>query len=107
MSSGERPIGAAKGKQPTTEALCQPHPPCIPIQATTNPLVVEGCNGLQPARGHNFFTPQSCKLKRFRICGELKNAALAEFFCPPPPSSSREFPFPLYSPTEVPTPPSV
>ena len=24
MSSGERPIGAAKGKQPNTEALCQP-----------------------------------------------------------------------------------
>ena len=27
MSSGERPIGAAKGKQPDTEALCQPPPP--------------------------------------------------------------------------------
>ena len=27
MSSGERPIGAAKGKQPSTEALCQPLPP--------------------------------------------------------------------------------
>ena len=27
MSSGERPIGAAKGKQPNTEALCQPPPP--------------------------------------------------------------------------------
>ena len=27
MSSGERPIGAAKGKQPNTEALCQPAPP--------------------------------------------------------------------------------
>ena len=26
-SSGERPIGAAKGKQPNTEALCQPPPP--------------------------------------------------------------------------------
>ena len=24
MSSGERPIGAAKGKQPNAEALCQP-----------------------------------------------------------------------------------
>ena len=29
-SSGERPIGAAKGKQPNTEALCQtPHPPSL------------------------------------------------------------------------------
>ena len=27
MSSGERPTGAAKGKQPDTEALCQPPPP--------------------------------------------------------------------------------
>ena len=26
MCSGERPIGAAKGKQPKTEALCQPPP---------------------------------------------------------------------------------
>ena len=27
MNSGERPIGAAKGKQSDTEALCQPPPP--------------------------------------------------------------------------------
>ena len=27
MSSGERPIGAAKGNQSDTEALCQPPPP--------------------------------------------------------------------------------
>ena len=27
MSSGERPIGAAKGKQPNAEVLCQPPPP--------------------------------------------------------------------------------
>ena len=27
MSSGERPIGAGKGKQSDTEALCQPPPP--------------------------------------------------------------------------------
>ena len=27
MSSGERPIGAVKGKQSDTEALCQPPPP--------------------------------------------------------------------------------
>ena len=26
MSSGERPIGAARGKQPDTEALCQTPP---------------------------------------------------------------------------------
>ena len=27
MCSGERPMGAAKGKQPNTEALCHPPPP--------------------------------------------------------------------------------
>ena len=27
MSSGERPIGTAKGKQSDAEALCQPPPP--------------------------------------------------------------------------------
>ena len=27
MSCVERPIGAAKGKQPNTEVLCQPPPP--------------------------------------------------------------------------------
>ena len=32
MSSGERPIGAAKGTQSDTEALCQYPPP--PVQAT-------------------------------------------------------------------------
>ena len=32
MSSGERPIGAAKGKQPNTEALCQPPlPPLVVV----------------------------------------------------------------------------
>ena len=39
MSSGERPIGAAKGKQPKTEALCQPRPPlcqaCLGREAAT------------------------------------------------------------------------
>ena len=31
MSSGERPIGAAKGKQSDTEALCQPLPPSTKV----------------------------------------------------------------------------
>ena len=34
MSSGERPLGAAKGKQSDTEALCQPPPP--PLLPTLN-----------------------------------------------------------------------
>ena len=38
MSSGERPIGTAKGKQPNTEALCQPPPPCqTPPPTPSNP----------------------------------------------------------------------
>ena len=38
MSSGERPIGAAKGKQPRTEAFCQPPPPRVQrtIQSSRN-----------------------------------------------------------------------
>ena len=32
MSSGERPIGATKGKQSDTEALCQPPPSPAPAQ---------------------------------------------------------------------------
>ena len=33
MSSGERPMGAAKGKQSDTEALCQPPPPPVSLPA--------------------------------------------------------------------------
>ena len=46
MSSGERPIGAAKGKQSNTEALCQPPPP---LRVPRNRLVQEpppGCTAL-------------------------------------------------------------
>ena len=35
MSSGERPIGTAKGKQPNTEALCQTPRPPPPIHTHT------------------------------------------------------------------------
>ena len=41
MSSGERPIGAAKGKQPNTEALCQPPPP--PPSSSSNASEKSGC----------------------------------------------------------------
>ena len=39
MSSGERPIGAAKGKQSDTEALCQspPPPPAGTTHGATHP----------------------------------------------------------------------
>ena len=38
MSSGEGPIGAAKGTQPNTEALCQPPPPPLLPRANFEPL---------------------------------------------------------------------
>ena len=40
MSSGERPMGAAKGTQSDTEALCQPPPPpcALPFSATKTEL---------------------------------------------------------------------
>ena len=38
MSSGERPIGAAKGKQPNIMALCHPPPPPIGFMPTPPPL---------------------------------------------------------------------
>ena len=34
MSSGERPIGAAKGTQPDTKALCQAPPPLLRSNAS-------------------------------------------------------------------------
>ena len=37
MSSGERPIGAAKGKQADTEALCQTPPPVHLVSANPSP----------------------------------------------------------------------
>ena len=45
MGSGESPIGAAKGKQPNTEALCPPPPPC-----PTNALANKHCRS-----DHSFF----------------------------------------------------
>ena len=53
MSSGDRPIGAAKGKQSDTEALCQPPPP-------QRPKIVRPGQDLEPAltagtRGQLFF----------------------------------------------------
>ena len=45
MSSGERPMGTAKGKQSDTEALCHPPPPplfngveCVALPGHHSPL---------------------------------------------------------------------
>ena len=46
MSSGERPIGTAKGKQRNTEALCHPPPPhCPSVDQWTNGLMTESVDG--------------------------------------------------------------
>ena len=50
MSGGERPIGAAKGKQPDAEALCQPplqtpRPP-PPFQCVSAPAVPQASRSL-------------------------------------------------------------
>ena len=48
MSSGERPIGAAEGKQSDTEALCQPPPPPAPGRLVyAQPLSPDGKCELQ------------------------------------------------------------
>ena len=66
MSSGERPIGAAKGEQPTTETLCHPPPPpavpCpvafrVPLQRVWGFQVVMG-EGLYYCWGFREFQPQ-------------------------------------------------
>ena len=46
MSSGERPIGAAKGKQSDTEALCQPPPPPRLQSSATGPRAVRSERGI-------------------------------------------------------------
>ena len=59
MSSGERPIGAAKGKQSDTEVLCQPPPP-PPVLGNHfggggggQKFVLRGIRNLQNGRGTN------------------------------------------------------
>ena len=64
MSSGERPIGAAKGKQPNTEALCQPPPPpghswlftTAPASPRVEPPPPQGA---QPMPSHCPLTPSA------------------------------------------------
>ena len=49
MSSGERPIGGAKGTQPNTEASCQPPPPSGRLHAS-------GILPFSPLRGSSMWT---------------------------------------------------
>ena len=47
MSSGERPIGAAKGEQPNTEALCQT-PPALVTSASREDYVNSSTENQKP-----------------------------------------------------------
>ena len=49
MSSGERPIGAAKGKQSDTEAVCQTPPPLYRATDTHEANSVESTHLCSPA----------------------------------------------------------
>ena len=67
MSSGEGPIGAAKGKQPNTEALCQPPP--LPTHTHTHTHYTparastpgDGCQERHPAKPSNAHPRTACR----------------------------------------------
>ena len=73
MSSGERPIGAAKGKQPNTESLCHPPPP------------PRGCNSRPIKGGHHLV----CQMQPLCVHPDLALAQLPRPYPqvaqPPPP----------------------
>ena len=51
MSSGERPIGVTKGKQPNTKALCQPPTPLAHCPRSRYGILLcfqMSCNSLIP-----------------------------------------------------------
>ena len=51
MSSGEAPIGTAKGKQSDTEALCQPPPPQVSAGVGKPPHGLGGCIWMPQVNG--------------------------------------------------------
>ena len=53
MSSSKRPIGAAKGKQSDTEALCQTPPPRPPAPTAWTGFVYKEGGGLLALRATN------------------------------------------------------
>ena len=81
MSSGERPIGAAKGKQSDTEALCQPPPP----PPGTPPLRCKRLGQIFPrAFGQSkFFSGNQCKCICLRF--STSHFSPSQFASPPPP----------------------
>ena len=68
MSSGERPVGTAKGKQPNTEALC--HPPSA-VMAQALPLLQLRYQGLPVASRPSPTTPLFTTRSLLQLCGQF------------------------------------
>ena len=80
MSSGERPIGATKGKQPNTEALCQPPPPpyvALDSLAARGPPTPAGTDRLNSLP----VSPQPPPTSNCRDPTDLRTRALPTVIC--------------------------
>ena len=93
MSSGERPIGTAKGKQPNTEALCQPPPPPHPrvrgSQAGSPPLAVifsPASSPPTPTGGHPRIEESSLRRRTHTYTRTTFSALMTPPAPPPPPN---------------------
>ena len=78
MSSGERPIGAAKGNQPNTEALCQPPPP--PRNVLEWPYTVRIATRPSPARTGLLRSRPDHVLHAILLCSAGVESTLQQYF---------------------------
>ena len=72
MSSGERPIGAAKDKQPNTKALCQPPLPKKKILLPLAPPSPHQITSVQPFRWSSREPQQSAMIRVVAPCARDK-----------------------------------
>ena len=79
MSSGERPIGAAKGTQSDTKALCQPPPP-PPPEAQPDPQPTRSHGNTGPSKGINHHSEATARLPLHKSLCRVRS-----FSSPPPP----------------------
>ena len=90
MSSGERPIGAAKGKQSDTEALCQPPPPLQGYQPMPSHCPPDG-NCHPQRRFPQYKCLKSCLQRIQRGDGGGGGSACSQGSLPPPRSGCWKF----------------
>ena len=95
MSSGERPIGAAKGKQSDTEALCQPPPPPRVLPQWLRTSDVDKVLPKIQSGGHAW-THQPTHLLSLR--GTLPPRSRGSWFVAPAPMGSDAQPPPVLTP---------